>query len=316
MSNANGLVSSRAVCLNGSSASNIYLRKGDPIPTPSVTNNITIVNTSDDTSSEISQTGAGATVIYNSGTNIELQPANGDVVVSCNSTNAAPAGLAIIPQSPTEGLGFLKIYNGGLEHWDFSVAEVSSAGRSAGDLQLFAASQAGIKRVLDANLQGSAILLGDDGNADGCIVQIAGVEGPSRLYDETYNPPPMLPLQMKVDPAASVALLLDGTSSTTVKGSFKLFTLDAVAPGPEQSYPSIYLGGVADPGQIVANVGDTYGIKFTSVTAGSRVGIFNPDEPQTPDWTLEPVANEVYWFVCNVPNQFLPVGTMTPMPFV
>lgn len=311
--NTNGLISSRDVSATGRVESNFFLRKGDTLPATSIVSPLTVLSPDATEQTVLSVTNDGTTKLLSQGF-IDLEPEAGSVYIATESTNEDPAGLFIQP-TLADGVGILRIYNGNESvHYDFSVSSIPGAGRSADDLQIFASSQAGIVQVLDVNVQGTVMLLGSDLNADGCIVQVNGPEGASRVFDEVYNPPPAF--QMRVDPAASVALLYNSASSTSVAGSFKRYTLDAVPPFTEQNeIPSIFLGGTL-PDQ--SNIGDTYGLQFQTVTAGSRVAIYNTnsDPSQPAPYTLAPVAGEVYWFVCNAQNEFIPVGTMTAMPLV
>lgn len=319
--NTNGLISSRDVSATGKVESNFFVRKGDPLPAPQAVGSLTILSPDKAEQTSISVDNNGTTKLLSEGY-IDLESENGNVYVACASTNEDPLGLYIAPTTQS-GVGILRIYNGDESvHYDFSVATNNGAGRSQNDLEIFGASQAGVKRIMNANVLGTAIVLGGPDGPDGTILQIDGPEGLSRVYDVVYNPPPPppapLPMQMVVDPAPIVDLLYGTGSGTSVKGSFKRFTLNAVPPfSEEKEIPTIYLGGssVNPQNPVVANVGDTYGIQFTTVAEGSQVGIVNPNA-QLPTFRLEPTPGDVYWFVCNVQNQFIPVGVMKAMSFV
>lgn len=187
MSNTNGLISSRAVCSNGSSDSNLYLRPGDVVPTPVFITSVDVKSPNGNEDVIVSIDNTGLTIIAGTG-EIDIVPAVGDVLVSTDSTNEIPAGLLIKPQN-AEGLGFVRIFNGTESvHYDFSVASESSAGRTSELLQVFGASGAGIRQVLNADALGSEFLIGDSGTAGGTLVSVNGPLGASRVFDTLYNP--------------------------------------------------------------------------------------------------------------------------------
>jgi len=149
--------------------------------------------------------------------------------------------LTVQPPGPT-GAGNITIGNGSnAANYGIFVASETGEGLVENDLMIYGyPSTGGDFLIMDANVQGTAIQLGSFLAPDGCNVQINGTQGVSRVFDGLYNPPPAGPFQIGIDPAAPFALLVDGTSSITVKGAIKYFTLDAVPPlSPGQEIPSI-----------------------------------------------------------------------------
>lgn len=66
---------------------------------------------------------------------------------------------------------------------------VTAAGLTAGQLSLFGYAP-DPHRILQIVPDGSAVSVGDDGTVGGAVLEIAGDQGMSRVYDALYNPPP------------------------------------------------------------------------------------------------------------------------------
>jgi hypothetical protein len=110
-------------------------------------------------------------------------------------TTSSGDGFKLLPGS-TSGAGGLIIANGatGINPTEFVFynSTVSGGGLSAGQLALYGYSAGSDALILDAQANGSAIILGSSGVVDGAIVSINGTKGgvaqTSRVNDPIYNP--------------------------------------------------------------------------------------------------------------------------------
>lgn len=189
MPNLNGLISSRDVSATGEVASNFFVRKGDPIPAPTLVSPVVIPNVANDETMVLTETTDGISVISNTGNSIQMQPASGDVFIVCDSTAATTAGLTVRPRDDDNACAILRLETpNDAARYELSVSQTSTSGRSSNDLQIFSYYPGQVKLVLDANQQGNVVALGDANTVGGCQVMVNGPEGYSRVYDETYNP--------------------------------------------------------------------------------------------------------------------------------
>jgi hypothetical protein len=156
---------------------------------------------------------------------------------------------------------------------------------------------------MDASALGDAVVFGDVSCPDGCILQIDGVDGPKRVFDESYYRPP--PIQFVYNTEAPQ--ILGNSGAITVDNDNVISSVILV---DNSGSGSIFLD---NPGQ--TELGDTYGIRFTA-SPGMAVNICNPSPSQQINFvdgissSFVPVVNTTYWFSCYGVNAFRYVGKM------
>lgn len=180
MPNLNGLLSSRDVSATGEVASNFFVRKGDPIPAPTLVSPVVIPNQEGTQTMALSESNDGVAMISNT--------AQRDILVQCPSTAAVANGLLVQPAQDPDACAILGLEVNGSK-FEMSVSQVAQSGRSSNDLQIFSYPP-GIeaKLIFDANQVGSVVALGDANTVGGCQVMVNGPQNYSRVYDEIYNP--------------------------------------------------------------------------------------------------------------------------------
>ena len=101
-------------------------------------------------------------------------------------------GFKLVPGTAT-GAGGLTIANSGAtgalpSEFVFYNATVSGGGLDAGHLALYGYSGGSDALILDAQPDGSNIILGDGAVVGGAVVEVSGTLGTSRVNDPVYNP--------------------------------------------------------------------------------------------------------------------------------
>ena len=137
---------------------------------------------------------SGQTATINAGVDGSLELSSSTNAVRVKADGSNNVGLIVAPADETTGNSALNIRNGTSSatptNFVFYNASETGGGLTAGDLMLFSYEGASINRCLDVAPSGGAISIGDGGTVGGCVVNVNGTLGQSRVYDPLYNPPP------------------------------------------------------------------------------------------------------------------------------
>jgi hypothetical protein len=191
MPNVNGLIGCGKTTNTGDPESNIYLRKGDPLPAPIVVSPLIVESISGDMM-EITVDDAGTTLFLGTAETV-IQPAQEDGVVQIKTDR----GVTITPQT-SNGNASMTFANGEdstvLTSYAITNAGTNAEGLVAGTLEIYGYSEPDYtvsRRCIACSPLGDRITLGSDATVGGSIVEVDGAQGVSRVYDPLYNPVPI-----------------------------------------------------------------------------------------------------------------------------
>ena len=194
MSNDNGLISSLDLSATGAADSNFFLRKGVPltVPTP-----LTIISPDTTEEATLSVDNGGSFVLTSN--SVAFEPENNFTVIVGNATGGG-AGLLVKPADQVSEAGGISLFNGANSatptYYTTYNASLNQGGLTAGNLMTYGYSGAGgsiINQISNYTVTGSQITLGSSNTIGGTVLSINGFLGPSRVFDEQYNPPPTPP---------------------------------------------------------------------------------------------------------------------------
>lgn len=141
---------------------------------------------------------SGQTASINAGVDGSLELSSSTNAVRVRAQGGDGNGLIVAPFDETTGVSALNIRNGtssaNPSNFVFYNSSATGGGLTAGDLMLFSYEGANINRCLDVAPSGGAISIGDGGTVGGCVVNVNGTLGESRVYDSLYNAPPAFQL--------------------------------------------------------------------------------------------------------------------------
>ena len=137
---------------------------------------------------------SGQTATINAGVDGSLELSSSTNAVRVKADGSNNEGLIVAPADETTGNSALNIRNGTSSatptNFVFYNASETGGGLTAGDLMLFSYEGANINLCMDIAPGGGGVSIGDGGVAGGCVVNVNGTSGLSRVYDPIYNPPP------------------------------------------------------------------------------------------------------------------------------
>jgi len=220
---------------------------------------------------------------------------------SSSASVVADGGLVVSPSTAATGDGLITQYNGSATtkpvFYTTYASGTSTGGLTAGNLQTFGysgASYGTIRKCLDLDPEGDAVVLGDGAVAGGCVVSVAGTSGNSRVYDVTYNPPPAH--VYNATPVAVTPALTGGTATAnTLRPLFLNSSNQLVTP----SSPLVRYFNFKTPNSTLSQVTilDPQGNKYGNDWILTIAGFYNTGQTTTtPDrtyaaWTQPPANN-------------------------
>jgi hypothetical protein len=182
-----GLIPSQQTRAN--TTSTLYLRKGEPIITPSP---LLIQSADGINEMELSVANDGTCDIIASTAGINISSTS-DIYLKADGTNLV--GIVMEPTTDDGNCAFT-MNNGSVgdasgTSYTFYNPSTTGGGLTAGELAIFGYSGSGpnIKRCFQTTPLGDEILLGDDSVVDGAIVKVCGASGEGRVLDSIYNKP-------------------------------------------------------------------------------------------------------------------------------
>jgi len=263
----------------------------------------------------ISQPGAGSAgglTIYNgtaagpscniqtssSGT-MELSGSNGNIELIANVANLQGA---IFTPATGVGAGGFTIQNGNTgpapeTTYTFYNSTLDGGGLTAGNLEIFGYSGSGptIRRCLTTNPVGSTMTLGDDSIVGGANIRVAGVGGPSRVYDGVFNKPTNASAT-----GVNIAPLITGTGTATLP-IYKPLMIDGSGNLVVPNQPLFRYFGITTPNSTTTaiKIVDPEGNDFDNSWICCVAGFYNTGNTTlTPDrtyacWT-QPPSNSTF----------------------
>lgn len=158
---------------------------------------------------------------------LELSATTNVVRVIADGNGGGAAGLTVKPATAT-GISCANLQNSATATNPSIIslynASATAGGLTSGHFQVFGYSGAGystIKEIIDADYDGSSILMGDGSTVGGAVVSVAGPSGSGRVYDTIYNPA-SVPAQFTMAgfnyPVGSSAVSGASTTLTLVEG--------------------------------------------------------------------------------------------------